>query len=656
MAAYVKITNFAVKDGLLSGNPSKIVSGSEIDAELNAIALSSSQNLTAITDAQTATASSASAAATSATNAATSATNASTSATTATTQASNASTSATNAASSATSASTSASTATTQASNASTSATNAASSASAAATSETNAATSASTASTQASNASTSATNAANSATTATTQATNAATSATNAATSATTAETAAQAVAIKWTFSTTTTMADPGSGIIRFNNATPASVTAIAVDDNNSSAQDISAYVIAWDDSTSTNKGTLTIKQGTSLAIYTITTLTDNVGWTELAVTYVSGAGTFSDATATFVTFLRTGDKGATGTGDALVANPLSQFAATTSAQLAGVISDETGSGALVFATSPTLVTPALGTPSSGTLTSCTGLPQAGTVGLTTADSPQFAALNIGHASDTTLTRVSAGVVAVEGNAVYVAGGTDVAVADGGTGASTLTANNVILGNGASAVQFVAPSTSGNVLTSNGTTWASSTPAGGGAWVYLSTVTASASATVDIETTFDSTYDRYVIEAVGVTTANDGIQLLARLKIGGSYIADTTYYGHSTSMSSDFATYSNAVAFRPAGGDTGLVIMPNSNNAADCSTDFTMTVSKPSGTTFMKSAYWIGRSNGATSTSRTTFGAGHNSGTAALTGVRFLAQTGNILAGTFRLYGIKNS
>lgn len=46
--------------------------------------------------------------------------------------------------------------------------------------------------------------------------------------------------------------------------------------------------------------------------------------------------------------------------------------------------------------------------------------------------------------------------------------------VANGGTGATTLTANNVILGNGTSAVQFVAPGSSGNVLTSNGTTWAS--------------------------------------------------------------------------------------------------------------------------------------------------------------------------------------
>ena len=48
-------------------------------------------------------------------------------------------------------------------------------------------------------------------------------------------------------------------------------------------------------------------------------------------------------------------------------------------------------------------------------------------------------------------------------------------AVSSGGTGASTLTANNVILGNGTSPVQFVAPGSNGNVLTSNGTTWASS-------------------------------------------------------------------------------------------------------------------------------------------------------------------------------------
>lgn len=52
--------------------------------------------------------------------------------------------------------------------------------------------------------------------------------------------------------------------------------------------------------------------------------------------------------------------------------------------------------------------------------------------------------------------------------------GSAAVGVANGGTGATSLTANNVILGNGTSAVQVVAPGSSGNVLTSNGTTWQS--------------------------------------------------------------------------------------------------------------------------------------------------------------------------------------
>lgn len=53
----------------------------------------------------------------------------------------------------------------------------------------------------------------------------------------------------------------------------------------------------------------------------------------------------------------------------------------------------------------------------------------------------------------------------------------TAVGVAYGGTGSTSLTANNVLLGNGTSALQVVAPGTSGNVLTSNGTTWTSATP-----------------------------------------------------------------------------------------------------------------------------------------------------------------------------------
>ena len=59
--------------------------------------------------------------------------------------------------------------------------------------------------------------------------------------------------------------------------------------------------------------------------------------------------------------------------------------------------------------------------------------------------------------------------------------------VANGGTGATSMTVNNVILGNGTSAVQVVAPGTAGNVLTSAGGTWASSTPAAPGVSAGLS-------------------------------------------------------------------------------------------------------------------------------------------------------------------------
>ena len=75
------------------------------------------------------------------------------------------------------------------------------------------------------------------------------------------------------------------------------------------------------------------------------------------------------------------------------------------------------------------------------------------------------------------------AGTQNTSGTAGNVSG--TVVVANGGTGLTTLTANSVIVGNGTSAVNFVAPGTAGNVLTSNGTTW-TSTPSGGGGLEYV--------------------------------------------------------------------------------------------------------------------------------------------------------------------------
>jgi hypothetical protein len=70
---------------------------------------------------------------------------------------------------------------------------------------------------------------------------------------------------------------------------------------------------------------------------------------------------------------------------------------------------------------------------------------------GHATTDSPQFTALNLGHASDTTLARSGAGSVTIEGNVIYRAGGTDVPVTDGGTGASAAADARTNLGAAAS-------------------------------------------------------------------------------------------------------------------------------------------------------------------------------------------------------------
>src|SRR3990167_8921193 len=184
-----------------------------------------------------------------------------------------------------------------------------------------------------------------------------------------------------------------------------------------------------------------------------------------------------------------------------ALTTSSLVQFAATTSLELLGVISDETGSGSLVFATSPTLVTPLLGTPSAGTLTNCTGLPLTGLVSDTTT-ALGIGSINLGHATDTTIARVSAGVVSIEGNNIYTAGGTDVAVADGGTGLSTIAALSLLVANSLDTFVALTPGAGNSIrINAGGTAWEAYTPGGGGASTALDNL-----ASVNINAALNST------------------------------------------------------------------------------------------------------------------------------------------------------
>jgi hypothetical protein len=105
------------------------------------------------------------------------------------------------------------------------------------------------------------------------------------------------------------------------------------------------------------------------------------NAGTKNVFVTYPAERALYTDASSNAIALGTPASAtltNATGlpisTGVSGLGTGVATFLATpSSANLASAVTDETGSGSLVFATSPTLVTPALGTPSSGTLTNCT-------------------------------------------------------------------------------------------------------------------------------------------------------------------------------------------------------------------------------------------------------------------------------------------
>jgi hypothetical protein len=95
-------------------------------------------------------------------------------------------------------------------------------------------------------------------------------------------------------------------------------------------------------------------------------------------------------------------------------------------------------------------------------------GVTMSGTLGVTGVMTAT-GGIELSHATANTLT-ASSGVLSIEGNRVFHAGGTDIPVADGGTGASTFTANGILVGNGTSAVAVTATmATKGHVMIGDG-------------------------------------------------------------------------------------------------------------------------------------------------------------------------------------------
>jgi hypothetical protein len=204
------------------------------------------------------------------------------------------------------------------------------------------------------------------------------------------------------------------------------------------------------------------------------LTALAVNVGSAGAFVTFNGALGTPSSGTATNITGLPI-STGVSGLG----AGVATFLATPSSANLATAVTDETGSGALVFATSPTLVTPALGTPASGVATNLTGTATGLTSGITNA-----------LKSATTTVDVSAATAPTSGQVLTA------------TGASTAT-------------------------------W--QTPSGGGGWTQIATTTTTGAGPWDF-TSIPATYTDLMIYVDATTSSSATVDFAVSTNNGGGY------------------------------------------------------------------------------------------------------------------------
>ena len=173
---------------------------------------------------------------------------------------------------------------------------------------------------------------------------------------------------------------------------------------------------------------------------------------------------------------------------------------------------------------------------------------------------------------------------------------------------------------------------------------------------ILLATETASSSSTITFDSNIDSTYKEYIIKYIDIHPSAGDNHFTVNFRDGGS-----SY--DATKTSTMFRAYhredgTNQALSYVAGGDlaqaTGVQQLGQSVDAANDSTiSGELYLFDPSSTTFVK--HFIARSQEVTyeATSQEFYVSGYCNVTAAIDGVQFAMSSGNIDAGTFKLYGV---
>jgi len=194
--------------------------------------------------------------------------------------------------------------------------------------------------------------------------------------------------------------------------------------------------------------------------------------------------------------------------------------------------------------------------------------------------------------------------------------------------------------------------------------TSASSIPSG--ALVPIKTLTASSVATISFvngasSVVLDNTYPIYVFKFINVHPATQGSILKINFSDDtSSHSYDLTktttqfYARHDEDGTDGSLTYNTYGDLAQSTADQEIVLNTNNNN--DSSASGELTLFSPASTTFCKHFMTKSNSDGESSRCYTTFTAGYLNTTAAVTAVRFTYGGANIDAGTFKLYGIKDS